>query len=109
VQYAFDGDLTTRWSSGQNQSGGETFRLDLGAVTSVSEMTLEGAGGADFPAAYTLEVSADGQAYEQVAAGAGAPFTRIQFAQKNARYLRVTQTGTNANQWWSIAEITIQP
>ncbi len=105
---AFDSDPTTRWSSGQNQSGGERFRLDLGAAASVSQMTLD-SGGADFPAAYMLEVSADGQAYEQVAAGAGASFTRIQFAQKNARYLRVTQTGMDPNHWWSIAEITIQP
>jgi hypothetical protein len=108
VGNAIDNDQTTRWSSGQNQAGGETFRLDLGAVTSVSEMDMD-AGGQDFAAAYTLAVSTDGTLYEQVAAGTGAVLTQMTFAKKNARYLRVTQTGTDPNHWWSITEITIRP
>jgi beta-glucosidase len=105
---SIDGDLSTRWSSGQNQMGGETFRLDLGAIAAVSEMDLY-AGGTDFAASYTLGVSTDGQTYEQVAAGVGAVLTQISFARKNARYLLVTQTGTDPNHWWSISEIAIKP
>ncbi len=106
---AIDSDLATRWSSGQDQAGGETFLLDLGAVTAVSAITLDAPGAADFPAGYALFVSTDGQAYEQVATGVGATITRIAFARKNARYLRITQTGTDPAHWWSINEISIEP
>jgi beta-glucosidase len=105
---AFDGNLLSRWSTGQYQAG-EKFVLDLGATVSVSQVSLEAGGSGDFPVMYTLEISADGQAYQQVAAGAGAPFTQIQFARKNARFLRIGQTGANQGHWWSIYELTIKP
>ena len=106
---AFDGDVVTRWSTGVHQAGGEQFVLDLGAAVSVSQISFDAAGSGDFPVGYTLEISADGQAYQQVAAGAGAALTQIQFARTNARYLRTTQTGADAYHWWSIYEITIKP
>jgi hypothetical protein len=105
---AIDGDASTRWATGGDQVGGETFTLDIGAAAMVSELWLDGGGAADFPMAYKLETSLDGAAYTEVATGAGAQLTKIVFTRRNARYFRITQTGT-LNKWWSIYAIYLKP
>jgi hypothetical protein len=105
---AYDGNYLTRWSTGKPQAGGEWFLLDLGAVTAVSQLSIDAGGTGDFPAAYKLEVSVDGQTYVQVGAGAGTQVMQVQFASQSARYFRITQTGVDPNHWWSIEEMSIK-
>jgi hypothetical protein len=108
--FAVDGVAATRWSSGMPSKGGEWFLVDLGAkATHLTKVVLDTTQSAtDFPLAYKLELSVDGQAYTQVATGAGAALTTITFADTPARYIKVTQTSTAAQtSWWSIHELTL--
>jgi hypothetical protein len=107
---AFDGKTTTRWTTGRNQMGDETFTVDLGQAMPVSRVVLDDTTDArDFPAAYTLEVSTNGMTFTGVQMGKGATVTDIQFARVNARYVRIRQTGMTpaGGSWWSIDELRI--
>ncbi|HEX4346355.1 MAG TPA: discoidin domain-containing protein [Vicinamibacterales bacterium] len=106
---AIDPDPTSRWSTGVDQAPGESFTVDMGGVVMISGVTLDDGGAADFPIAYTLSLSTNGTTYTQVAMGAGAAgINKIAFTRQNARFFRVTQTGTGTN-WWSIYGISVQP
>lgn len=104
VANAFDGDLTTRWSSGAAQVGGEGFRLDLGRIQTVSQVAFFDK--TDFPAEYTLWLSSDDVNYTQVATGLGAQPTAICFPAQPARYIKILQTGTTGS-WFSIYEVSV--
>jgi hypothetical protein len=107
---AIDGKLATRWSTGRNQMGDETFTIDLGQVVPVSRVVLDDSTNTqDFRVAYTLEVSTNGTTFTAVKMGRGATMTDIQFARVNARYVRIRQTGMTpaGGSWWSIDELRI--
>jgi hypothetical protein len=109
---AFDGKITTRWTTGRNQMGNEWFMVDLGQVEPVSRVVLDDTTNPqDFPAAYTLELSTNGTMFTPVKMGKGATITDIQFATVDARYVRILQTGTTpaGGSWWSIDELRIYP
>lgn len=105
---AIDGTVNTRWSSGAAEDGTEWFLVDLGARAShLTRVVLDtNKDPSDLPVAYALELSTDGAAYTQVAAGAGAIITTINFADTPARYIRIKQTGVGVS-WWTIHELTI--
>jgi hypothetical protein len=107
---AFDGKLATRWSTGRNQMGDESFLIDLGQTMSVSRVVLDDTTHPqDFPVAYTIEVSTNGMTFTVVSMGKGATVTDVSFARANARYVRIRQTGMTpaAGSWWSIDELKI--
>jgi hypothetical protein len=107
---AFDGKIATRWTTGRNQMGDETFMVDLGQAMPVSRVVLDDTTNAqDFPVAYTLEVSTNGTTFTTVKMGKGATVTDIQFARTSARYVRIRQTGMTpaGGSWWSIDELRI--
>jgi hypothetical protein len=110
---AFDGNLATRWTTGRNQMGNETFLIDMGVSQPVSRVLIDDTTNPqDFPAAYTLEVSTNNTTFTSVKTGMGATMTDIRFATAMARYVRVRQTGTTPTpdgSWWSIDEIRIYP
>ena len=107
--FGVDGDTNTRWSLGAFQLGGEWYRVDLGArATHLTQVVLDTTKDpGDIPAAYKLELSDDGTVWTQVATGAGATVTTINFADHGGRYIRATQTGTSSTAWWTIHEFTI--
>jgi hypothetical protein len=105
---AFDGDLTTRWTSGAPQVGNEVFKLDLGSVGCVGQVFITTTGG-DFANAYRLEISVDDVAYTAVARGPGQAVMQIVFSSHLARYIRILQTGTTVANFWSINEIAVRP
>jgi len=65
----------------------------------------------DSPAQYSVSVSKDGTNWgNPIATGAGQlGLTTITFPVQTARYIRITQTGTNPNYHWSIYEIDVFP
>jgi hypothetical protein len=107
AQGAIDGSVSTRWSSGVGQIGGEWFQVDLGGVACIGSVFLV-SGGGDAAIGYTIEVSVDGVSYEQVAKGAGNPVDHIQFKPHSARYVRVNQRGAGGANWWSIQELEVK-
>jgi hypothetical protein len=100
------------------------FQVELPEATTITEVQFNAQGGGfggggrgrgaapgqpappppigPYPIAYRLEVSTDGSSWKQVAEGAGTPgSTVIAFAPVQARFVRLTQTGTaeNAGAW----------
>ena len=109
---ALDGNGSTRWSTGRQQTGGEWFEVDMGAPQSFSSLSLDaGASKNDYPRGYQVFVSADGKSWgSAVASGQGATaLVNIHFPRQTARYLKVVQTGKVASWWWSIAELNVNP
>jgi hypothetical protein len=107
---AIDGMASTRWSTGATQVGGEWFLLDLGArAAHLTQVVLDSSGSPDDqPLNYKLEVSDDGKSYSLVCTGTGAAMTVITFVDTPARYIRITQTGSDPDaNWWSIQELTL--
>lgn len=109
---AIDGDRTTRWSTGLEQVDGMWFEVDLGSEQDVSRIELEiyGESEADYPRAYTIRVATDDGDLGPVIAsnpsfGISDLPTVIELPQQSVRRIRITQTGTSQNFWWSISEI----
>lgn len=109
-----DGSLTTRWTSGAAQAGGEWVQLDLGTPTLFNRILVDaGPSTSDWPASYEVLVSTNGTTWSSVAAAAGTPpptvtseITTTRFAPQVARYVRVAQTGARSS-WWSVAELNL--
>ena len=105
---AFDGDITTRWSTGAPQVGNETFKLDLGSVGCIGQVWITTVAN-EVPNAYKVEVSVDDVAYTTVARGNGQAVMQLVFPPHSARYIRISQTGVTAVNPWSISEIAVTP
>ena len=93
----------TRWSSGAPQQPGMWFQVELPQELVLTELQFESplvgkeaASGlaAASPRSYRLEISRDGQVWNQVAEGrGGSRTTAITFAPARAKFVRITQTG----------------
>jgi beta-glucosidase len=103
-----DGNTATRWSSGTPMTSGNTVTVDLGAARAFSRLTMDSAGSTlDYARGYTVAVSTDDTTWLTVAGGTGAAaLISVPLGAQNARYLRITQTGS-ASSWWSIAELNL--
>jgi F5/8 type C domain-containing protein len=111
-QYAIDGVLTTRYSTGQDQMGTEWFQVDLCRDVYVAGVTLNDSNGTDsmdVATAYNVQVSLDGQTWSTMAMSAtpAAVDLVVTFTPKLARFVRFNQTGVSATRWWSIDEFTV--
>jgi uncharacterized repeat protein (TIGR02543 family) len=108
---AVDGNISTRWSTGANQTYGQWFQVDLGSVQTFNRIVMDaGSSTGDYPRGYQVNVSNDGANWgSPVATGAGSSaVTAVNFAPQIARYIRVTQTGSvSGSVWWSIAEFNV--
>lgn len=104
---AFDGNASTRWSTGASQSNGQWFQVDMGQVQTISSLTIDtGASTGDYPRAYQVLLSTDGSTFSQVASGTGSPFFTVPFPRQSARYVKIVQTGSAQN-WWSLHELNV--
>jgi len=110
TQYATDGKAETRWTTRQYQRPGQWFQLDLGERQMIGKVTLDSSKSeGDEPAGYTLSTSVDGTRYQVAATGVGVKngLTHINFANRSVRFVRITQTWSKSNRWWSIHEIEV--
>jgi len=108
--YAIDGNISTRWSTGAQQTSGQWFQVDMEATNTFYELVLDAASSSgDYPRSYQVNVSNDGSNWgSPVATGAGtSALTVITFPAQVARFIRVTQTGSVSGLWWSIHEINV--
>lgn len=105
---ALDGDFASRWATKAPQAPGQTFTLDLGAPQSFDTLLMNCAGSDDFPKAYEVAVSGDGQTWgAPVAKGAGAGHnTLARFPAVTARFVHITQTGAAGNSW-ALGELSL--
>jgi hypothetical protein len=110
LQNVFDRNLTTRWSSGAAQIPNQYFIVDLGKNSIFNRISFEAAGfTGDYARGYKIEVSEDGTSWETAATGTST--TENVFVQLPniyfKRYVKITQTGTAQNNYWSIAEFNL--
>ena len=106
---ATDADPDSRWSTNGPQAPGQWLSVDLGAPRTFSLLTLRTSASRDSPRGYAVAVSGDGKTWgPPIASGAGTPdVTAIAFAPVTARYVRITQTGTAADVYWSVNALDI--
>ncbi len=118
-----DGKNETSWTSAITQMPGMTVTVDMGAVQPLAKISFNlGAALGDYQRGSKIEVSTDNQrwhtvfTYGDVVDGlywdnaqprfmvCGDSFTST-FAPVNARYVRITQTGSKTSAYWTIAEL----
>jgi type 1 glutamine amidotransferase len=110
--YAIDGDRATRWTTGVPQAEGQFFQIDLGAAQTFAGIVLDSGNHIfenDHPRGYEVWVSSDGEVWSgPVAKGAGmSPITDVTFTAQTARFIRITQVGSDPGYWWSIHEVNV--
>jgi len=106
---AINDNLETRWCTKAPQSAGNQFIIDLGAVQTFNTIVLDaGKSRNDYPRGYRIHVSENGVDYPiGIAWGAGEVITTITFAPQTARFIRITQTGSDEKFFWSIHEVNV--
>ncbi len=105
-----DGSPSTRWGSGVAQTSGQWFQMDMKTTNTIFAIVLDATGSpGDYPRGYQVTLSMDAINWSgAVATGAGnSAVTTIPFAAQSARYIRVTQTGSISEFWWSIHEFNV--
>jgi endo-1,3(4)-beta-glucanase len=107
---ALDGRSDTRWSTRAAQRPGMWFVLDLNQVRPVGGLSLDSAGSPnDYPRGYVVRLSSDHNQWTEVARNDGNDRALdITFDARPARYIRVEQTGSADQWWWSIHGVTVK-
>jgi hypothetical protein len=104
---AFDGNLSTRWSS--EFSDPQWIAVDLGRQETVSRVRLlwEGAYGK----AYSIDVSTDGKTWKGVykTGGGDGDVDEIKFAPAAARFVRMSGTERGTRFGYSLWEFQVFP
>ena len=106
---ALDGNSKTRWSTGQPQTNGQWFQVDLGSPQTFQQIEMDsGISAGDYARGYQVYVSNDGTNWgAPVSAGFGSSqIISVIFATQTARYIRVVQTGSS-DHWWSLDEFNV--
>ena len=117
--YAIDGSLETRWESGP-QKNGQYFTVDLKKPKPLQGISLKlGRSSMDYPRGYVAEISLDGVHWEKVAGEEKTILPIMAFlnprdlsldislGSKEARFIRITDTGEDPTYYWSIYEIEV--
>lgn len=116
---ALDGDATTHWGSGEGQTPGLWFQVNMLLPRSFNSLSIDaGNSSGDYPRAYLVFLSLDGVNWGQSIAngdstsqGSGAyvdagQVVNISFPTQFARYIRVVDIGSAGN-WWSLYEFNV--
>jgi hypothetical protein len=109
VGLAVDGNAGTRYTTGVHQTPGMWFQIELPQETKIAGLELDSMKSPnDYPRGYTVEISSDGSTWKSVSTGKGnGPITNIVFSPAKAKFIRITQTGSVAGNFWSIHELQI--
>ena len=108
---AIDGDHWTGWRHmTKTQYPGQWFQVDMNQAQTFDKIVLDNTWALwDSPNKYSVSVSTDGANWgNPIATGSGQlGITTITFPPQTARYIRITQTGTNSTYHWSIYEFDV--
>ena len=108
---AIDGNGKSRWTTGGNQTPGQWFQIELPKVSKVGEIILDSRNsGADYPRGFEVTVSLDGKRWSKpLAKGSGnTALTTIGLPLVEAKFIRITQTGSVNGKHWSIHDLQIK-
>ncbi len=107
---ALDGNLSTRFSTGEPEALGLYFEVDLGSAQAFTELEMDvPSSTTDYARGYDVEISNNGTAWSTVATctGTGSPEI-VSFPAQTAQYVEVVLTSGNpSNYWWSIDEFNL--
>lgn len=113
---ALDNDPGTRWTTNRPMRAGDRLVLDMGRAQPVAKLVLDDSSApGDYPHGYLLESSSDGITWKTLAQ-ATAPEAKaavkqgvlaISFAPATARFLRITNQGTEPTTFWSVYELSV--
>jgi hypothetical protein len=102
-----DGNMTSRWSA----SGEQWIQYDLGMTREVGAVSIAYYVGNTRISFFKVEVSQDGEAWQQVFSGKSSGETTehevFAFSPIDARYVRITGFGNNQNAWNSMSEVKL--
>ena len=116
-----DRDLDTRWFTDGPQTGAESVTLDLGSVQTVQSLVLSlGAFSIDYPRLLAVELSEDGQTWQERWKGPtaglalsallhnadGAPIV-VSWPTAVARFIRLRELAADPRFYWSVAEVAV--
>ena len=108
---AIDGDPWTGWRNmAALQQPGQWFQLDMKQRQSFNKIVLDNTWALwDSPQKYAVSVCDDGANWgSPIAVGEGQlGISTITFPPQTARWVRITQTGTNPTYRWSIFELDV--
>ncbi len=105
-----DGNDMSRWDGGVNQSSGQWYAVDMQTSKTFNQIIMDYVLSAlDFPAGYAVFVSDDGINWgEAITTGQGIPeITYIEFPAQTARHIKIVQTGSTPEKFWSIHELDV--
>lgn len=117
-----DRDIGTRWSTGRLRRDGDTFTVRLARPAILAGMTILPGGHTDVPTGYRIDVSSDGQRWEEVARlpfyigptffSGPHPMIKARRGRLEARWqprsataLRMTHLGSDQRFFWSVYEL----
>ena len=107
---AIDGNARSRFDTGATQRPGQWFQIEFPLETQVSRILLDTKGSSqDYPRGYEVIASDNGKKWSNPlvqGAGKGA-VTDIAFPPVKVKYLRIVQTGSSGNKYWSIHEMQV--
>jgi hypothetical protein len=104
-----DGNLSTRFSSDEDQAVGLYYEVNLGSSQTFDELDLQVPNSnGDYARGYTVSVSSNGSSWSTVATctGTGTPEI-VSFTAQTAKYVEVTLTAASTTSWWSIDELDL--
>ncbi|MUG88214.1 coagulation factor 5/8 type domain protein [Paenibacillus timonensis] len=105
----FDDNLGSRWTSGAGQSPDQWIQIDLGGERHFSRLSMDSGGSDnDYARSFQVLLSEDGESWTTVSEDVGTSKQIVTtFPQQSARYVKILQTSTTPEWWWSIAEINL--
>lgn len=108
---AIDGNLETRWDTHTPQVPGMWVQIELPKAANMAGLVLDTAKSkGDWPRGWKIELSKDGKAWDKpVLEGKSATnVTEFMFPKTmNARFIRITDTGSVGGLYWSIHELDV--
>ena len=107
---AFDGKGDTRWDTHKPQRPGDWLQIDLGTRQPIGRIALNMRNSTgDFPRGLEISASDDGTSWGApfIVAPGTAGWMELTFPTVTARWLKLVNTGTDNERWWSIDELDL--
>ncbi|BCE01091.1 discoidin domain-containing protein [Marinicellulosiphila megalodicopiae] len=105
-----DSVASTRWTTKELQADAQWLSIDLGDYYTINTIKLSHTESSeDYPRGYIVLTSVDGINWDTtIATGVGTSgVTTINFEDTDTQYIKIDQTGSDENSWWSIHEIDV--
>lgn len=107
-QKTLDNDFSTRWAG---EGNGAWIKYDLGSAKTVSYLNIAFYKGDSRTQKFSIQLSPDGSSWTTVYSGSSSGktlnFQKFDFADKQARYVRIVGYGNTENNWNSLTETQI--